>query len=37
MKNVFDAHVHHLFEMPIEEAVRIFKLEFPVTGTEKQA
>ena len=37
MKKVFDAHVHHLFEMPIEEAVRIFKLEFPVTGTEKQA
>lgn len=37
MKNVFDAHVHHLFEMPIEEAVRIFKLEFPVTGTERQA
>ena len=37
MKKVFDAHVHHRFEMPIEEAVRIFKLEFPVTGTEKQA
>ena len=37
MKKVFDAHVHHLFEMPIEEAIRIFKLEFPVTGTEKQA
>lgn len=37
MKKVFDAHVHHLFEMPIEEAIRIFKLEFPVTKTEKQA
>ena len=36
MKKVFDAHIHHLFEMPIEEAVRIFKLEFPVTGTERQ-
>ena len=37
MERVFDAHVHHLFEMPIEEAIRIFKLEFPVTKTEKQA
>ena len=37
MKKVFDAHVHHLFEMPIEEAIRIFNLEFPVTGTEGQA
>ena len=37
MKKVFDAHIHHLFEMPIEEAIRIFKLEFPVTGTERQA
>jgi len=37
MKKVFDAHVHHMFEMPIEEVIRIFKLEFPVTATEKQA
>ena len=37
MKKVFDGHIHHLFEMPIEEAIRIFKLEFPVTGTKRQA
>ena len=37
MKKVFDMHIHHLFEMPIEEAIRIFKLEFSVTKTEKQA
>ena len=37
MQKVFDAHVHHLFEMPIDEAIRIFKLEFPVTKTERQA
>ena len=36
MKRIFDAHIHHLFEMPIEEAIRIFKLEFPVTETERQ-
>lgn len=36
MKEVFDAHVHHLFEMPIEEAIAIFKEEFPVTGTVGQ-
>ena len=34
---IFDAHVHHTYEMPIEEAIRIFKLEFPVTKTERQA
>ena len=33
----FEAHIHHLNEMPIEEAIRIFKLEFPVTKTERQA
>ena len=37
MKKVFDAHVHHLIEMPIKEAIRIFKLEFPITQTERQA
>ena len=37
MKKVFDAHVHHRFEMPIEEVIRIFKLEFPTTKTERQA
>ena len=37
MQKVFDAHIHHLFEMPIDEAIRIFKLEFPVTKTERQA
>ncbi len=37
MKAVFDAHIHHLFEMPIEEAIRIFRAEFPVTKTERGA
>lgn len=36
MKEVFDAHVHHMFEMPIDEAIAIFKEEFPVTGTVGQ-
>ena len=36
MERLFDAHIHHLFEMPLEEAVRIFKKEFPMTGTERQ-
>lgn len=37
MKRVFDAHIHHTYEMPLEDAVRIFKEEFPVTHTERQA
>ena len=37
MKKVFDAHIHHTYEMPIKDAIRIFKLEFPVTGTQRQA
>ena len=37
MKRVFDAHIHHTFEMPLADAVRIFKEEFPVTHTERQA
>lgn len=37
MKKVFDAHVHHSFEMSIKDAIRIFKLEFPVTNTERKA
>ena len=37
MKKVFDAHIHHTYEMSIKDAVRIFSLEFPVTGTERQA
>jgi hypothetical protein len=32
MKKIFDAHIHHLFEMPIEEAIRIFKLELAWLG-----
>ena len=36
MKKVFDAHIHHTYEMPIKDAVRIFELEFPVTGTQRQ-
>ena len=37
MEKVFDAHVHHRFEMPIYEAVDIFKQEFSITKTERQA
>ncbi|MBQ8725956.1 MAG: amidohydrolase family protein [Clostridia bacterium] len=37
MCKIFDAHVHHLFEMPIEDAISIFKKEFPLTKTERQA
>lgn len=33
----FEAHIHHLVEMPIEEAIKIFNMEFPVTKTERQA
>ena len=37
MKKVFDAHIHHTYEMHIKDAIRIFKLEFPVTDTKRQA
>lgn len=33
----FEAHIHHLNEMPIEEAIHIFKMEFPVLKAERQA
>lgn len=35
MKKVFDAHIHHTYEMPIWDAVRIFSLEFPMTDTAR--
>lgn len=35
MEQVFDAHCHHNFDMPIEKAVEIFREEFKMTGTEK--
>ena len=37
MSKLFDAHAHHLFEMPIQEAIRIFKLELELLGVDKFA
>lgn len=34
MEKVFDAHIHHLFKIPLEEAVQTLKEEFAVTQTE---
>lgn len=36
MEKQFDVHCHHLFEMPIEEAISIFKDDFQATGTVRQ-
>lgn len=35
MEKVFDVHVHYLFDIPMEELVKIFKEEFEKTGTAK--
>ena len=34
MEKVFDAHIHHTFDIPMEKAVEIFKKEFAETGVE---
>ena len=33
LEKVFDAHIHHTFDIPLEEAIAIFKAEFQETGT----
>lgn len=33
MEKVFDAHIHHNFAMPLQEAIEIYKEEFVQTGT----
>jgi predicted TIM-barrel fold metal-dependent hydrolase len=33
MEKVFDAHIHHLYSMPLSEAIQIFKEEFTCTET----
>ena len=35
MEKVYDAHVHYMFNLSLEETVKIFKEEFSVTETEK--
>lgn len=35
MEKVFDVHAHYLFEIPIDETVRLFKREFEMAGIEK--
>lgn len=37
MEKVYDAHVHFLFEIPLDETIEIFKEEFAVTETIKYA
>ncbi|MBQ9976556.1 MAG: amidohydrolase family protein [Clostridia bacterium] len=35
MEKVYDAHVHHLMEVPIDDAIEIFKEDFEWQGMEK--
>lgn len=37
MQKLFDAHAHHLFDMPIQEAIEIFQKERELLGVEKFA
>ena len=37
MSKIFDAHAHHLFDMPIAEAIEIFQKERELLGVEKFA
>ncbi|MBQ9756598.1 MAG: amidohydrolase family protein [Clostridia bacterium] len=35
MEKIFDAHVHYLFEIPIDETIELFKREFEMAGSAK--
>ena len=37
MEKVFDAHIHHTFDIPMCETIQIFKEEFEQTATVERA